>query len=149
MRRMLRVDIMAFLLAWMVACSGSSDSSFPPRTIPVPSPNRSGIRGVVQIGPQCPAQREGEECPPEPAEIDLVVRKSMAPAGPKGPIGGQGDVVAQTRSGPDGRFQVTIAPGAYVVEAALHAGLSCQPLEVIVEPDRYAEVMVHCDSGIR
>lgn len=103
-------------------------------------PTDSGIAGLVLIGPQCPVVQEGEPCPDEPFEAELRVRA------------GSDDDVLTTRSGPDGRFRLPLAPGHYVVEpvapnpgAPPQAGL----IEVEVLPHAYAELTIVYDSGIR
>lgn len=101
----------------------------------------SGISGIVLVGPQCPVQVQGQECPDEPlaAELRIVARAS-------------GAEVARVTSGEDGRFTVDLAPGEYTIEplsppdAPLPAGT---PIDVVVRAGEFSEVTVSYDSGIR
>jgi hypothetical protein len=119
-------------------------SPAPTRTLyPIPrlTPHASagsGVEGSVQAGPTCPVERVDSPCPPQPVAADVTVSDSG------------GRVVARTRSGDDGRFRIGVAPGRYVVTAETgNTYPRCNPAEVTVPPDRYAGVVVECDTGIR
>jgi hypothetical protein len=102
-------------------------------------PTDSGIAGLVLIGPQCPVVQEGEPCPDVPFEAELRVRADDGR-------------VSTTRSGPDGRFRLELAPGHYVVEpVAPNPGAPPQasPVGVEVAPHAFTDVTITYDSGIR
>jgi hypothetical protein len=100
----------------------------------------AGITGRVVAGPQCPVVVEGTPCPDKPVSTELKVE------------GSDGDVVATVRSGEDGRFQIGLEPGSYVLEPA-HASddgfMFGKPVSVLVRPHRFTEVTVQLDTGIR
>lgn len=79
-----------------------------------------------------------EECrnpPPYAGEIDI--RRSYG-----------GDIVETIRSGADGRFEVELPPGRYVLEA--EDGLPfLKAVEVTVRPHRFRQVELGFDSGVR
>ena len=60
-------------------------------------------------------------------------------------------VVARITSGADGRFQVDLPPGEYVVTPATgsNAYPIAQPVSVVVSPGDFAEVEINYDTGIR
>ena len=60
-------------------------------------------------------------------------------------------VVARVTSGADGRFQVDLPPGEYVVTPATGQDTYpiAQPVSVTVGPGTYAEVEINYDTGIR
>jgi len=101
----------------------------------------SGIEGTVTIGPQCPVERADSPCPDRPlaAEIRFVERVS-------------GRVVTTARSGSDGRFRVSLPPGAYTLEPVSPSSSGIpfgKPVEATVRAHAYTTVDVSFDSGIR
>lgn len=102
-----------------------------------PAPSDSGIRGLVTIGPVSPVERPG--VPNEaPYAATLVIRD------------GKGMKVATVKSGEDGRFEVNLAPGSYVVEPQTSSTPpTAQPQTVEVTAHRFTDVRVDYDSGIR
>ena len=112
--------------------------------IPIETPTPpSGIRGTVLLGPTCPGPVEPGENPPvaclTPYAAQLVV------------LDAESARVASVTSGPDGKFEVDLAPGEYVVTPATGADTYpiAQPVSVIVSPGSYAEVEINYDTGIR
>jgi hypothetical protein len=97
----------------------------------------SGITGLVTIGPISPVEQPG--VPNEkPYEATILVKRS------------DGTVVAQVRSGADGRFAVKLPPGAYVLEPQIGAPLPrAETQQVTVSPHTFTAVIVAYDSGIR
>lgn len=99
----------------------------------------SGVRGVVLLGPTCPVVTEESPCPDQPlagTEIQIF----------------QNDVVATVRSGDDGRFEVGLDPGHYVLQATVGAGgpgMFAKPVDVDVSPNAWIDVTVTVDTGIR
>jgi hypothetical protein len=99
--------------------------------------DESGITGVVTLGPISPVQREGESIE-RPYEATIVFKN------------GTGSVVAEVKSGPDGRFMVNLPPGTYLLEPVNGSPLPrAETQEVLVESDRLTDVVVSYDSGIR
>ena len=98
----------------------------------------SGARGIVVLGPMCPVEGTGPGCENQPREADVRLRDGVS-----------GPVVATVHSDPDGRFQVTLPPGDYVIEAEVPQAMFCKPVDVTVVPGRYTAVTVKCDTGMR
>jgi len=105
--------------------------------------DRSGVTGMVHLGPQCPVETEGVPCPDKPAAGSTVTVSRQLP----GDSYAGGEVVARTTTDVDGDYRVAVEPGEYVVTA--DAGMSCELMDVRVTADTYAEVDVPCDTGIR
>lgn len=124
------------LLSAVLVLAGCGDE-------PADDEPRSGIKGQVLLGPQCPVESVDEPCDDVPA-ADVLVSVSTQPPGE---AYGAGDPVATTRTGADGTFEVALAPGDYVVTA--DAGMSCEFMDAHVTDGDYAEVDVPCDTGIR
>ncbi len=100
----------------------------------------SGIRGVVLLGPMCPVMRAGSPCPDRPL-ADAEVRVLQG-----------GDVVATATSDAEGRFEIGLEPGHYVVEAVVEPngpGMSSKPVDVSVPASGFRSVDVLVDTGIR
>jgi hypothetical protein len=100
----------------------------------------SGIEGRVTIGPQCPVMQEGSPCPDAPYVATVRVLRD-------------GATVATGRSGQDGSFRISVAPGEYVVDAVPLAEIGiamvrAQP-RVVVTAGRYTQVDLSFHSGIR
>jgi hypothetical protein len=104
------------------------------------APADSGVRGLVLLGPHCPAEQADMPCPDEPFEAEIRV---VDP--------GSGEVVATTRSGKDGRFVVELAPGSYMLEGVSpgEAFPFAKPVDVTVEPHAFTNATVAFDTGIR
>lgn len=106
---------------------------------PVPP---SGIRGTVILGPTCatgqsPGAHEPVPCL-TPYAAQLVV------------LDGDNVVVARSSSDAQGRFEITLPPGDYVV--APQGGDPypiAQPIPVAVNPGTYVEIQINFDTGIR
>lgn len=101
-----------------------------------------GIAGEVVLGPSCPVMGPGmeEECADKGYQTTLVVKTKD-----------EKREVARVRSGADGRFRVTLAPGEYSVGPLPGAGQLpvCKMQFVTVEPGQFAPIAIHCDTGIR
>ncbi len=97
-----------------------------------------GIDGIVLLGPQCPVQGPGNDCPDLPYQAWIDVR------------GSGGWSVTRIRSGEDGRFRVGLRPGRYVLDPESGSPFpTASEQEVVVEDGVYAEVTVSFDTGIR
>lgn len=126
------IAVLAVAALGLVACSQ-----------PSPSGGRvgpgSGIEGVVKIGPMCPVERLDSPCPDRPIRSVVTVARD-------------GESVATTRSGKDGRFRLALPPGTYVVRAIPDGGApppSGRPVTVEVTAGAFAHVDITLDSGIR
>jgi hypothetical protein len=113
----------------------------PPRAESEAMEAKTGIEGLVTIGPVCPAPEAGKECPDRPYSATIVVREA-----------GSDRVVATFTSGEDGRFRVELPPGNYVLdpgEPQLIAEPVAEAVEVVVEEGVFAYAVVRFDSGVR
>ncbi len=131
-RRSLALALLVVALAALVAaCAGPTGGPGP----------AGGIRGVVLLGPMCPVERQGSPCPdrPIPATVEVLARD------------GAGPIIARTRAGADGRFEVRVAPGRYLVVALWATGMRRQSpaVAVTVPAQGFANVTLRVDSGIR
>lgn len=109
--------------------------------IETPAPP-AGIRGTVILGPTCPTgQSPGANEPvtcltPYAAQLVIVDRDNV--------------VVTRTSSGTDGRFEVTLPPGDYIVTPESGDPYPiAQPIPVSVIAGQYVEVEINYDTGIR
>lgn len=112
----------------------------PPKPTPV-APQTSGIVGIVTIGPTCPVQNEdsGSYCQDKPYEAVVQIKT----------VDGK-TTIAQVKSDKDGMFKINLVPGAYLlmpVNAAVYPRASSQ--EVTVEKNKFTQVAIEYDSGIR
>ena len=103
-----------------------------------PTPRGSGIEGQVLLGPMCPVVQQGQECPDQPYPATLTVNSlNRVP-------------IAQFQSDEQGRFQVMLAPGEYILHPESPNGLPfAGDQSFIVETGHYTQITVHYDSGIR
>jgi hypothetical protein len=119
--------ILLSLMLFLTACSALS-----------PTPTDSGIEGQVLIGPMCPVVQEGQECPDQPYQADLMVTSPT------------GRVIVRFRTEEDGRFRVPLAPGDYILQPESQNALpfaSEQPFTVL--PGQFTQIILTYDSGIR
>ncbi|MEA2677218.1 MAG: hypothetical protein QOJ81_1359 [Chloroflexota bacterium] len=103
-------------------------------------PPPSGIKGTVLLGPTCPVEGSPDPAPClTPYVATLVV------------LDDEGVKVATITSGDDGRFQIDLAPGDYVVtpESGTDTYPIAQPQSVTVATGVYTEIQVNYDTGIR
>ncbi len=102
-----------------------------------PASGDTGIAGIVTIGPTCPVERIDSPCPDRPYEARITIW--------------QGDIlVAETRSGPDGRFTVRLSPGEYrVVGESGDTFPHGSEVTVTVTEGHVAPIEIRFDSGIR
>jgi hypothetical protein len=107
-------------------------------------PPDSGIAGRVTAGPTCPVERvpPAPQCAPRPLAARLRIRRAHSSR--------KGWVI---RSGSDGRFRITLAPGRYTVTPLPEPGRAYPrpgpSKTVTVHPRHYAHVTVTYDTGIR
>ncbi len=104
---------------------------------------RSGILGVVHLGPTCPVENQTRPCEDRPARGSTVTIARVYPSGSSAGL----RVVARTTTDRAGRYRIELRPGTYVVTA--DAGMSCTRMTRRVTSGAYAETDVRCDTGIR
>jgi hypothetical protein len=100
----------------------------------------TGIRGTVILGPTCPVEQEGQPPCLTPLAAELVVRSKDGST-----------EVARVASGADGRFELALPPGDYVIwpEPGENGFPVAQPVQVSVVAGRFSELEINYDSGIR
>jgi hypothetical protein len=112
-----------FAVTVLTACGGSSTGGAD-----------SGIRGRALLGPACSVEPCSVSEPPYTGS--LIVRKD-------------GAVAANVKTDGDGRFEVRLEPGQYVLESE-SAGLPLlKPVDVTVRAHEFTNVDLAFDSGIR
>jgi hypothetical protein len=103
-----------------------------------PQPPESGIEGTVTIGPSCPVVQENVPCPDKPYQAAYTVFTTT------------GTKVTAFQTDEQGRFQINLAPGDYVLHLE-----SPQPMQAIqdmpfsVAENTYTLLNINYDSGIR
>ena len=103
-----------------------------------PTPRGSGIEGQVLLGPMCPVVQQGQDCPDQPYQATLTI------------FSRNGVQVTQIQSDAQGRFQVSLVPGEYILHPESPNGLPfASDQSFVVETGRYTQITVHYDSGIR
>ncbi len=103
-------------------------------------PSGAGIARLVTIGPMCPVMREDVPCPDQPFQATIVVQDE------------DGVEVTRVESGEDGRFQVYLAPGRYILVPQLpNPGVppSAEEQSIEVRAGAFTEATIQYDSGIR
>ncbi len=127
----------ASAIATTPAASATNTPAPSAPTATPPASGETGIAGVVTIGPTCPVERADSPCPDRPYEARITIW--------------QGDtLVAETRSGSDGRFTARLAPGEYrVVGESGDAFPHGSEVTVTVIEGHVATVEIRFDSGIR
>ena len=102
------------------------------------TPADSGIEGQVVIGPMCPVVQEGQECPDQPYQATLTVNNL------------QGGRIVQVQTNEQGRFKIPLMPGEYILHPESPNGIPYAAEQtIIVEADKFTQVIVNYDSGIR
>lgn len=101
------------------------------------------LSGKVTIGPICPVERVGVPCP-VPSEAYLS-REFIA-------VGTDGKTVASFHADPDGSYNVSLAPGIYVVKSA-KTGIGYfskdLPATVTIVSGQTVTLNINIDTGIR
>lgn len=130
----------AFLLALAAAAGGCNGSG-------VEADRPAGtLSGRITVGPNCPAEVEGEECPPPPGTYQsiLVLVYARQADGER--------LVAQVRADEAGRFELLLPPGSYRVALEHSIGIpGAPPLveEVEIGSGAITELAFDIDTGIR
>ncbi len=104
-------------------------------------PLASGIEGQVLIGPTCPVLREGTPCRGQPYQATIAVWNAE-----------RTEKVRTFTTDEDGRFRLPLAPSVYYIDPqAPNPGAPPTPITqtVTVPPDRFVQITIEYDSGIR
>lgn len=126
-------------LLGVLVFSGCSEIGIP---IETPTPP-SGIRGVVLLGPTCPGGPDPGANDPVPCVTPYAASLVI--------LDSEGARVQNVTSDADGKFQVELPPGEYVVTPATGADTYpiAQPVSVTVSAGAYVDVQINYDTGIR
>jgi hypothetical protein len=119
---MKRVCLLA-AVTLLTACGGSSAGGAD-----------SGIRGLARLGPACPVEPCSVSEPPYTGSF--VVRK-------------EGAVVAKVETDGQGRFELRLGPGQYVLESESVGLPLLKPVDVTVQAHEFTDVELDFDTGIR
>ncbi len=104
---------------------------------------KSGIKGMVLLGPTCPVLRD----PPDPGCADKPYQTALAVMTSDGLR-----IIKLFASDADGNFSVDVPAGNYVIQSAPNAPQlpRCGSSETIaVHISTYTNTTVSCDTGIR
>ncbi len=103
-------------------------------------PLASGIQGQVLLGPVCPVVREGTPCPDAPYQATIDVLTADLSRN-----------VATFTTDQQGRFRVPLPPGDYYLDPQPPNGPFPRPVPqtVTVPPDRFLDITIQYDTGIR
>ncbi|HYV33359.1 MAG TPA: hypothetical protein VE973_00725 [Candidatus Limnocylindria bacterium] len=106
-----------------------------------PAANDSGVVGNIVIGPTCPVER----IPPDPACAPKGYQATVIVKTPDGK-----KEIKRFTSGSDGSFKVSLAPGTYLL-SPINSGVYPRGADqtVVVEKNKYTQVTIEFDSGIR
>jgi hypothetical protein len=104
------------------------------------------LSGRITVGPNCPVEVAGEECPPPPGTYQaiLVLIYARLADGER--------LVAQVRADAAGRFELPLPPGSYRVALEHSIGIPGAPdpvQEVRIESGATTEIAFDIDTGIR
>ena len=116
----------------------ATDTPAPGAATATPTPTGdTGIAGIVTVGPTCPVERIDSPCPDRPYAARITVWRGTM-------------MVAETRSGTDGRFTVLVPPGSYRVVGKSGATFPRgTEVTVTVVENQMTQVTLRFDSGIR
>lgn len=95
------------------------------------------------MGPTCPVMRDPPDpgCADRPYKTTVLVYQSAVP---------ENIVFAKTDTDADGKFTISLPPGAYRVEAEGGNVLPrCSPWVGSVGPNEIKNITISCDTGIR
>ena len=104
-------------------------------------PLNSGIRGTAMLGPINPVETTGDTNEEPYADAIIIIKN----------VSGSKEI-ARTKTAEDGTFTVALPEGSYIVEGVNSEGTMLpytKPFEVQVEKDKYTEITVSFDTGIR
>ena len=102
----------------------------------------SGISGIVLLGPTCPVVMD----PPHPACADKPYKTDLMLT-----TADQSHIITKFSSDTDGKFSVKVGPGEYAIRSTAAANILpyCSHDALKVEKDKFTNITVSCDTGIR
>jgi hypothetical protein len=104
------------------------------------------LAGQIAVGPFCPVEVEGQECPPPPGTYESILVLVYAR------LAGGDRLVAQVRSDDTGHFEVQLPSGSYRVSLVHSIGIPGGPPQVQearVEAGATTALTFDIDTGIR
>ena len=133
----MRVAAILLALAAVGGCNGSGlEADRPAGT----------LSGRITVGPNCPVEVAGEECPPPPGTYQSILVLVYA-------RGADGErLVAQVRADDAGRFELPLPPGSYRIALEHSIGIPGAPpavREVEIQSGATTELTFDIDTGIR
>lgn len=132
------VALAALVVGLAIGCDPGGPPAEPGAT---PAPP-SGVRGQVILAPTCPISEEPDPLNPVPCLTPFSAQLVILDA--------DNGVAARVTSDADGRFEVTLPPGEYVITPLGGDPFPmAQPLAVTVLAGEYVEVEINYDTGIR
>ena len=103
-----------------------------------PTAGTSGVEGQAFVGPNCPVTQQGQSCPDQPYQATITVNDP------------DNRMVAQVHTDAEGRFKIPLDPGEYILHPESPNTLpSSKDQNFTVEADKFTQVTVNYDSGIR
>lgn len=100
----------------------------------------SGIRGKVMIGPTCPviSPETQKECENKPYKTELRIYDT------------EKNLIKVVPSDSNGNFEIGLSPGSYIVDSDGKSVMpTAEPQIVLVEKDKFTDIIFTFDSGIR
>ena len=110
---------------------------------PVLTAKNSGIKGTAMLGPICPVMKN----PPDPKCADRPYATNLVAT-----MLNQPENIKEFSSDFNGKFSVDLPAGEYTINSADTAKMfsRCSSDGAIkVEKDKYTEITLNCDTGIR
>lgn len=100
----------------------------------------SGVKGRATVGPTCPVVRPGEDCADAPYRTHIRIHRVPGRV-----------LVADRRTGKDGRFRVRLEPGRYRLRQRFTKDSQawCPSVEFEVKAHAFTRVNLPCDNGMR
>ncbi len=120
------------IAALLAACTDGADVDLAPA---------SGIQGQALLGPVCPVVHLDTPCPDRPYQATIDVWNAA-----------RTERVTTFTTDDQGRFRVPLPPGDYFIDPQPpRPGVPPSPIPqaVTVPPDRFLDVTIEYDSGIR
>lgn len=126
---MKKTFLLVLMSLFLSGCASNIDASL-----------TSGVRGLVLLGPTCPVMQIDNPCPDEPYQAKLTVLTL------------DGQVVTRAASDAEGKFEIKLPEGDYILHAENPEGQAlpyADDTEFTVAADKFTEIEIHFDSGIR
>lgn len=101
----------------------------------------SGITGITLIGPLHPVEQISE-VNQEPCPDSVIIIKNKI----------NNEEIKRTSVDKNGSFKISLPPGDYILDAKNKTGSvfpTSKPIDITVLPDKFTNITVYFDSGIR